>query len=232
MCCLCVHVSRLMSQTLVWFSLGFAARLVLWFQFYFSLLGVAIVYTQQQTKLSSCLVTCCCHASVMHLSCDVMWCGCTWEADGDGGCLGFQLAAFDVICAQMLQDVQERLVFRTHIYIRQEILNYNPASGDLAYPSKLEMMEVSGCHHAWLIQVWHELVLLDAEWCVRWLGDRCRLHSKILGCVVSPHSVWIRTSYAIFLLSFKRLTDFSPWPLTFQALSDQHSQKQLSLMCL
>jgi len=55
---------------------------------------------------------------------------------------GVQLAAFDVICAQMLQDVQERLVFRTHIYIRQEILNYNPASGDLAYPSKLEMMEV------------------------------------------------------------------------------------------
>ena len=55
---------------------------------------------------------------------------------------GVQLAAFDVICAQMLQDVQERLVFRTHIYIRQEILNYKPASGDLAYPSKLEMMEV------------------------------------------------------------------------------------------
>ena len=55
---------------------------------------------------------------------------------------GVQLAAFDVICAQMLQDVQERLVFRTHIYIRQEILNYRPASGDLAYPSKLEMMEV------------------------------------------------------------------------------------------
>ena len=61
-----------------------------------------------------------------------------------GVSVGVQLAAFDVICAQMLQDVQERLVFRTHIYIRQEILNYNPASGDLAYPSKLEMMEV--CH--------------------------------------------------------------------------------------
>lgn len=60
--------------------------------------------------------------------------------------VGVQLAAFDVICAQMLQDVQERLVFRTHIYIRQEILNYNPASGDLAYPSKLEMMEVYTVH--------------------------------------------------------------------------------------
>jgi hypothetical protein len=44
----------------------------------------------------------------------------------------------------MLQDVQERLVYRTHVYIRQEVLNYNPAGGDLAYPNKLEMMEVSG----------------------------------------------------------------------------------------
>jgi hypothetical protein len=59
-------------------------------------------------------------------------------------CAGVQLAAFDVICGQMLQDVQERLVYRTHVYIRQEILNYNPAGGDLAYPGKLEMMEVNG----------------------------------------------------------------------------------------
>lgn len=41
----------------------------------------------------------------------------------------------------MLEDVQERLVYRTHIYIRSDILNYNPAAGDLAYPEKLEMME-------------------------------------------------------------------------------------------
>lgn len=52
-----------------------------------------------------------------------------------------QLVAFDMVCGQMLQDVQERLVYRTHIFIRQEILNYNPAPGDLAYPGKLEMME-------------------------------------------------------------------------------------------
>lgn len=57
---------------------------------------------------------------------------------------GEQLVAFDMVCGQMLQDVQERLVYRTHIFIRQEILNYNPAPGDLAYPEKLEMMEVSG----------------------------------------------------------------------------------------
>ena len=42
----------------------------------------------------------------------------------------------------MLEDVQERLVYRTHIYIQAEILGYHPADGDLAYPDKLEMMEV------------------------------------------------------------------------------------------
>lgn len=51
------------------------------------------------------------------------------------------LNAFEVVCLQMLEDVQERLVYRTHIYIRHEILNYQPAQGDLAYPDKLIMME-------------------------------------------------------------------------------------------
>ena len=53
------------------------------------------------------------------------------------------LVAFETVCSQMLEDVQERLVYRTHIYIRTEILNYNPAQGDLAYPEKLQMMEVT-----------------------------------------------------------------------------------------
>lgn len=41
----------------------------------------------------------------------------------------------------MLEDVQERFVYRTHIYIKDEILNYNPSSGDLSYPEKLQIME-------------------------------------------------------------------------------------------
>lgn len=45
------------------------------------------------------------------------------------------------VCSQMLEDVQERLVYRTHIYIREEILNFNPSPGDLTYPEKLEIME-------------------------------------------------------------------------------------------
>lgn len=53
-----------------------------------------------------------------------------------------QLGAFDAVVKQMLEDVQERLVYRTHIYIQTDITGYNPAPGDLAYPEKLEMMEV------------------------------------------------------------------------------------------
>ncbi|XP_034042106.1 conserved oligomeric Golgi complex subunit 3 [Thalassophryne amazonica] len=52
-----------------------------------------------------------------------------------------QLGAFDAVVKQMLEDVQERLVYRTHIYIKTDIMGYNPAPGDLAYPDKLEMME-------------------------------------------------------------------------------------------
>ncbi|XP_075895796.1 conserved oligomeric Golgi complex subunit 3 [Nelusetta ayraudi] len=52
-----------------------------------------------------------------------------------------QLGAFDAVVKQMLEDVQERLVYRTHIYIQTDIMGYKPAPGDLAYPEKLEMME-------------------------------------------------------------------------------------------
>uniref|UniRef100_A0A1A9V877 Conserved oligomeric Golgi complex subunit 3 n=1 Tax=Glossina austeni TaxID=7395 RepID=A0A1A9V877_GLOAU len=51
------------------------------------------------------------------------------------------LEAFATIANQLLQDVQERLVFRAHLYLQSDILNYNPSPGDLAYPDKLEMME-------------------------------------------------------------------------------------------
>ena len=53
-----------------------------------------------------------------------------------------QLGAFAAGVKQMLEDVQERLVYRTHIYIQTDITGYKPAPGDLAYPDKLGMMEV------------------------------------------------------------------------------------------
>ncbi|XP_032646273.1 conserved oligomeric Golgi complex subunit 3 isoform X3 [Chelonoidis abingdonii] len=52
-----------------------------------------------------------------------------------------QLGAFAAGVQQMLEDVQERLVYRTFIYIQTDIIGYKPAPGDLAYPDKLEMME-------------------------------------------------------------------------------------------
>ncbi|XP_067948240.1 conserved oligomeric Golgi complex subunit 3-like [Watersipora subatra] len=51
------------------------------------------------------------------------------------------LQSFEKVALQMLQDVQERLVYRTYIYIDSDILKYKPASGDLAYPDKLQMMQ-------------------------------------------------------------------------------------------
>lgn len=52
------------------------------------------------------------------------------------------LEAFGQVAWQLLQDVQERLVFRAHCYLESDILQYKPAAGDLAYPEKLELMEV------------------------------------------------------------------------------------------
>ncbi|XP_052216084.1 conserved oligomeric Golgi complex subunit 3-like isoform X2 [Dreissena polymorpha] len=52
-----------------------------------------------------------------------------------------ELRAFEHVIRQLLMDVQERLVYRTYIYIRSDILQYAAAQGDLAYPEKLEMME-------------------------------------------------------------------------------------------
>lgn len=43
---------------------------------------------------------------------------------------------------QLVQDVEERLVFRANIFFQHDLLKYNPSPGDLAYPEKLEQMEV------------------------------------------------------------------------------------------
>ena len=51
------------------------------------------------------------------------------------------LESFKDTMQQLLQDVQERLIFRTHIYIRTDIAEYRPHPGDLSYPEKLQMME-------------------------------------------------------------------------------------------
>uniref|UniRef100_A0A1I8IGH4 Conserved oligomeric Golgi complex subunit 3 n=1 Tax=Macrostomum lignano TaxID=282301 RepID=A0A1I8IGH4_9PLAT len=63
-------------------------------------------------------------------------------------CHILQREAIDLAAQQQQQvqrddgqaDVQERLVYRTHVYANSEILGFRPAPGDLAYPEKLEMM--------------------------------------------------------------------------------------------
>ncbi|XP_044746128.1 conserved oligomeric Golgi complex subunit 3 [Coccinella septempunctata] len=45
------------------------------------------------------------------------------------------------IMNQLLEDVEERLVFRTNIFFQHDLLGYTPSSGDLAYPEKLIQME-------------------------------------------------------------------------------------------
>lgn len=53
------------------------------------------------------------------------------------------MTAFAELCATLLSDIQDRLTFRAHIYIKTQILGYEPSPGDLSYPEKLEMMHVS-----------------------------------------------------------------------------------------
>ncbi|KAK2706211.1 hypothetical protein QYM36_016296 [Artemia franciscana] len=51
------------------------------------------------------------------------------------------LGAFVRMTVQLLADIQERLVYRAHIYVQEDILGYKPSHGDLAYPDKLVMIE-------------------------------------------------------------------------------------------
>jgi hypothetical protein len=58
-----------------------------------------------------------------------------------GGIAGSNsLKPFATIAKQLLEDVQERLVYRAHVYAQSDIFGFNPSPGDLAYPDKLKMM--------------------------------------------------------------------------------------------
>ncbi|KAA0201080.1 hypothetical protein HAZT_HAZT001031 [Hyalella azteca] len=52
-----------------------------------------------------------------------------------------QLSALRSVVTRMLEDAQERLVYRAHVYITTDIAGFTPSPGDVAYPSKLELME-------------------------------------------------------------------------------------------
>lgn len=68
-----------------------------------------------------------------------------------------RLAALGQCARALLQDAQERLVFRAHVHLRADVLLYRPAQGDLAYPHKLLMMEVGSqveyyFHSTWTVR--------------------------------------------------------------------------------
>jgi len=48
--------------------------------------------------------------------------------------------SFNGSITQLWQDVQERLVYRSYIFIKTDISDFSPHDGDLLYPEKLEMM--------------------------------------------------------------------------------------------
>lgn len=51
------------------------------------------------------------------------------------------LEVFGSVAELLLQDTQERLVFRANLYFVTDISEYKPSPGDLAYPEKLKQME-------------------------------------------------------------------------------------------
>ncbi|XP_050530557.1 conserved oligomeric Golgi complex subunit 3 [Daktulosphaira vitifoliae] len=51
------------------------------------------------------------------------------------------LEVFGSVAELLLQDIQERLVFRANLYFVTDIAEYKPSPGDLAYPEKLKQME-------------------------------------------------------------------------------------------
>ena len=61
------------------------------------------------------------------------------NGDMDSSGVESSVSGFESACRVLLQDIQERLVYASSNYINDQILNYAPAAGDIAYPEKLEM---------------------------------------------------------------------------------------------
>lgn len=58
-----------------------------------------------------------------------------------------ELQSFSKVIDQLMQDVQERLIYRTNVFIQTDIIGYTPAPGDLAYPEKLELLSKTNDNH-------------------------------------------------------------------------------------
>lgn len=47
---------------------------------------------------------------------------------------------YQITMSSLAEDIQERMVFRTEVFIQESVLDYKPSGGDLAYPEKLEIV--------------------------------------------------------------------------------------------
>lgn len=47
---------------------------------------------------------------------------------------------YQVTMSSLAEDIQERMIFRTEVFIQESVLDYKPSGGDLAYPEKLEIV--------------------------------------------------------------------------------------------
>lgn len=59
---------------------------------------------------------------------------CLLEKEGQG-------LQFSYLIRNVLQDTQQRLVFRVQTFIRNEIQNFVPQPSDLEYPNKLKELK-------------------------------------------------------------------------------------------
>lgn len=51
---------------------------------------------------------------------------------------------FQNTMSMLAEDIQERMIFRAEVFMKESVLDYSPSSGDLAYPEKLELLPNGG----------------------------------------------------------------------------------------
>lgn len=59
-------------------------------------------------------------------------------------CAGSALASVEMVIDSLVQDVQERLIYRVQLFIENDLGGFEPTEADLDYPAKLQSKGVRG----------------------------------------------------------------------------------------